>query len=86
LRAPKSTTSANGEALPERIIMDIKLPELKAAGSFLRQARLLVNGVASLFSGSDKDASVRLHDIERRIGDEVDAVDRLIAQAESPKL
>ena len=66
--------------------MDIKLPELKAAGSFLRQARLLVNGVASLFSGSDKDASVRLHDIERRLGDEVDAVDRLIAQAESPKL
>jgi hypothetical protein len=26
--------------------MDIKLPELKAAGSFLLQARLLVNGVA----------------------------------------
>jgi hypothetical protein len=30
----------------ERITMDIKLPELKAAGSFLLQARLLVNGVA----------------------------------------
>ena len=65
--------------------MDIKLPELKAAGSFLRQARLLVNGVASLFSGSDKDASVRLHDIERRLGDEVDHVDRLISQAEAQK-
>jgi hypothetical protein len=64
--------------------MDIKLPELKAAGGFLRQARLLVNGVASLFSSSD--ASVRLHDIERRIGDEVDHVDRLISQAEASKL
>jgi hypothetical protein len=85
IRRRNPQDSANREALPERIIMDLKLPELRAAGSFLRQARLLVNGVASLFSGTDKEAAVRLNDIERRLGDEVDIVDRQIAQAEASK-
>jgi hypothetical protein len=66
--------------------MDLKLPELRAAGSFLRQARLLVNGVSSLFySAGEKDTAARMNDIEHRIGDEVDAVDRLLAKAENPK-
>jgi hypothetical protein len=46
--------------------MDLKLPELRAAGSFLRQARLLVNGVGSLFFTADKDAVARMRDIEMR--------------------
>jgi hypothetical protein len=65
--------------------MDLKLPELRAAGSFLRQARLLVNGVGSLFFSADKDAAARMRDIELRLSDEVEFVDRLITQAEASK-
>jgi hypothetical protein len=66
--------------------MDLKLPELRAAGSFLRQARLLLNSAASLFfNAGDKNTAARLNDIEARIGDEVGAIDRLLAKAENPK-
>jgi hypothetical protein len=65
--------------------MDLKLPELRAAGSFLRQARLLVNGVGSLFFSADKDAAARMRDIELRLSDELEFVDRLNTQAEASK-
>jgi hypothetical protein len=66
--------------------MDLKLPELRAAGSFLRQARLLVSGVGSLFfNAGEKATAARLNDIDIRLGDEVDHVDRLISQAEASK-
>jgi hypothetical protein len=65
--------------------MDLKLPELRAACSFLRQARLLVNGVGALFFNVDKDAAARMRDIELRLSDEVEFVDRLISQAEALK-
>jgi hypothetical protein len=65
--------------------MDLKLPELRAASSFLRQARLLINGVGSLFFNVDKDAAARMRDIEMRLSDEVEFVDRLISAAEALK-
>jgi hypothetical protein len=65
--------------------MDLKLPELRAASSFLGQARLLVNGVGSLFFNSDNDAAARMRDIELHLADEVEFVDRLIGQAEASK-
>jgi hypothetical protein len=66
--------------------MDLKLPELRAAGSFLQQARLLVSGVGSLFfNAGEKVTAARLNDIDIRLGDEVDHVDRLISQAEASK-
>ena len=65
--------------------MDLKLPELRAASSFLRQARLLVHGVGSLFFNSDNDAAARRRDIELHLADEVEFIDRLIGQAEASK-
>jgi hypothetical protein len=57
--------------------MELKLPELRAASSFLRQARLLVNVVGSLFFNADKDAAARMRDIELYLADEVEFVERV---------
>ena len=56
--------------------------ELNAARDFLRQADMLVAGVRSLFLNmGDSTAAARLKDIEGRLQDEVQALERLIAKA-----
>ncbi len=60
--------------------MQLTLPELTAARGFLGQARMLVVGVHSLFFNiGEASTAARLNDIDGRLGDEVQAIDRLIA-------
>jgi len=55
--------------------------ELNAGRDFLRQADMLVAGVRSLFLNmGDSTAAARLKDIEGRLQDEVQALERLIAK------
>ena len=62
--------------------MELKLPELRAASSFLRQAHMLVSGVCSLFHNvGDADRSASLNDITGRITDEIGIVEKKIAAA-----
>ncbi len=57
-------------------------PELIAARDFLRQADMLVDGVRSLFFTIGNSApAARLKDIEGRLQDEVQVVERLITKA-----
>ena len=56
--------------------------ELNAARDFVRQADMLVAGVRALFLNvGDSTAAARLKDIEGRLQDEVQALERLIAKA-----
>ena len=60
--------------------MQLTLPELTAALGFLGQARMLVAGVHSLFFNiGEAITAATLNDIDGRLGDEVQAIDRLIA-------
>ena len=64
--------------------MQLTLPELNAARSFLVQARMLVQGVSSLFFNvSDTATAARLNDIVTRLADETAHVERLISNASS---
>ncbi len=64
--------------------MKLNLRELDTARGFLRQAHTLVAGVSSLFfNGGDSVTSARLNDITGRITDEIQAVERLIANPTS---
>jgi hypothetical protein len=58
--------------------MPLSLQELKVAGSFLRQARALCEGVRDLFRGHDTDLAARLGDIIGRLDDEAEQVGRII--------
>jgi hypothetical protein len=61
--------------------------ELTKAHDFLFEAHVLVTDVRSLFfDGDDFAAAARLKDIQGRLADEVQAVERLIEQAESSPL
>lgn len=65
--------------------MQLTAPELIAARDFLRQADMLVDGVRSLFFNIGNSApAARLKDIEGRLQDEVQVVERLITKA-APK-
>ena len=56
-------------------------PELIAARDFLRQADMLVDGVRSLFVNIGNSApAARLKDIEGRLQDEVQVLERLITK------
>ena len=58
--------------------------ELTKAHDFLHEADLLVTDVKSLFrSGGDFATAARLKDIQGRLADEVQAVERLIEEAGS---
>ena len=62
--------------------MQLTAPELIAARDFLRQADMLVDGVRSLFFNIGNPApAARLKDIEGRLQDEVQVVERLITKA-----
>jgi hypothetical protein len=61
--------------------MPLSLAELRTAVSFLRQAKVLVEGVKDLFFGRDTDAAARMGDICQRIDDEHGYIGRLIAKA-----
>lgn len=57
----------------------LTLPELDTARSFLRQARMLVAGVRSLFFNiGDASTAARLNDIDGRLADEITAIEKLI--------
>jgi hypothetical protein len=60
--------------------MPLTIGELRAAASFLNQARVLIEGVKDLFLGRDTDAAARLGDIRQRIDDEREYVERLITK------
>jgi hypothetical protein len=58
--------------------------ELTKAHHFLFEAHLLVTDVRSLFfNGDDFATAARLKDIQDRLADEVQAIERLIEQAGS---
>jgi hypothetical protein len=78
--APKSTISANGQALPGRIVMLLSAEELGGAANLLRQSRELVESVRILFRRQDAGCAVRLGDIMARLSDEREYVERLIAK------
>ena len=60
--------------------MQLTAPELSAARSFLRQARMLVSGVRSLFFNvGDASTAARLNDIDGRLGDEITAIEQMLA-------
>ena len=62
--------------------MLLTAPELIAARDFLRQADMLVDGVRSLFVSIGNSApAARLNDIEGRLQDEVQVLERLITKA-----
>ena len=62
--------------------MQLTAPELIAARDFLRQADMLVDGVRSLFFNIGNSApAARLNDIEGRLQDEVQVLERLITKA-----
>ena len=61
--------------------MQLTAPELIAARDFLRQADMLVDGVRSLFFNIENSAPApRLKDIEGRLQDEVQVLDRLVTK------
>ena len=58
--------------------------ELTKAHDFLFEAHMLVTDVRSLFfNGDDFATAARLKDIQGRLADEVQAVERLIAASKS---
>jgi hypothetical protein len=61
--------------------MPLTIGELRAAASFLNQARVLVEGVKDMFMGRDTDAAALLGEIVTRLNDEKEYVDRLITKA-----
>ncbi len=62
--------------------MQLTATELVAARDFLRQADMLVDGVRSLFFNIENSApAARLKDIEGRLQDEVQVLERLVTKA-----
>jgi hypothetical protein len=61
--------------------MPLTIGELRAAASFLNQARVLIEGVKDMFRGRDTDTAARLGDIMTRLNDEREYVERLITKA-----
>ena len=71
--------------MAQTLHLDIPTPsELTKAREFLCEAHVLVTDVRSLFfNGDDFATAARLKDIQGRLADEVQAVERLIKQAGS---
>ena len=71
--------------MAQTLHLDIPTPsELTKAREFLCEAHVLVTDVRSLFFNVDDFATAaRLKDIQGRLADEVQAVERLIEQAGS---
>lgn len=61
----------------------LTIGELRAAASFLNQARVLVEGVRDMFRSRDTDAAARLGDITARLNDEREYVERLITKPQN---
>ena len=61
--------------------MKLTVAELNAARGFLIQARVLVQGVSSLFFGvEDSATAARLNDIGARLADEISRVETRLAR------
>jgi hypothetical protein len=63
--------------------MPLTIGELRAAASFLNQARVLVEGVKDMFLGRDADTAARLGEILLRLTDEKEYVERLITKPQN---
>jgi hypothetical protein len=63
--------------------MPLTIGELRAAASFLNQARVLVEGVKDMFMGRDTDSAARMGDIITRLNDEREYVERLITKPQN---
>ena len=75
------------DRLRRRSLTRLAASELTKAHDFLFEADLLVTDVKSLFRNSgDFVIAARLKDIQGRLADEVQAVERLIEQAGSSPL
>ena len=74
--------------MAQALYLDIPTPsKLTEAREFLCEAHMLVTDVRSLFlNGDDFATAARLKDIQGRLADEVQAVERLIEQAGSSPL
>jgi hypothetical protein len=64
-------------------IVSLSVSELRVAGSFIRQARVLTDAVRDLFFiAREPDRAARLRDISARLEEEGAQVERLLAKEE----
>ena len=61
--------------------MPLTIIELRTAASFLRQAKTLVESVLDFFREQDAVRAAKLGEISKRLSDEGEHIERLIAKA-----